>query len=91
MKVTYAWGKHPTFKRYSGKHHYKGSLHRHVIIEDLFNWLSKPTSVMYNVTHSIRLYRFVRVPFVIVWGLNCGFPLRDVMKYLAFWVRHATI
>ena len=76
-----------TFNRASKKHLYKGSLVQHIAVEDTLNFLSKPTSIFLRHTRCLAVYKLMRVPFVIGWGVNCGFGWRDSTRYLVWWLR----
>lgn len=77
--------KHKTFPRTNNQHTYSGSLVRHIVIENCFNFLSIPTSLMFKITRNVTMYKLSRIFFVIVWGLNCNFPVKDVFQYVVFW------
>jgi hypothetical protein len=88
VNVTHAWGYHPTSDT---RHNYRGNFKLHLIVENTFNTLARTTDFFHRKTRCFSVYKLLRVPYIIVWGLNCHFPLKDVMKYVAFWVRHATL
>lgn len=61
-------------------HTYKGSIIRHVAVENAIILIAKPTSL--RLIRNEKFYRIIRVYTVILWGLNCNFPFKDIALYV---------
>jgi len=35
----------------------------------------------------LLLYKILRVPIIMACGLNCNFPVKDVLLYVVWWFR----
>jgi len=68
----------PNGRNYVG-HTYRGSIIRHIAIEKAIDLLTIPT----NKVPSWKLYLVIRIPYSLAYGLNCNFPLKDTVKYVA--------
>lgn len=67
-------------------HHDPGTPLRHIVVElviyeyqALINWLGDACPV----------YELLKIPEILAFGLNCGFPPRDVALYLVWYLRGA--
>lgn len=63
----------------SEPHVYRGSLNRHVAVDNAIILIAKPTSL--KLIRNNRLYRILRFYCVVLWGLNCNFPVKDVWLF----------
>ena len=61
-------------------HKYKGSLKRHLIIENALIDL-RYTCIDYDATF---IWKIIQPITDFLLGLNCNFPINDVMKYVVF-------
>lgn len=69
-----------TAPKANSQHSYKGSLIRHITIE---NWLYRIRS--YCIDHdAISLFNWINKLIDIPFGLNCNFPMGDVVKYFVW-------
>lgn len=76
---------HPTTDFSSSDHTFKGSLMRHITVERIFCFLSKPVTIMWRKTGSYKVYRLLKCPFEIVFGLNMNLPIKDVLDWSCYY------
>jgi len=70
------------YTKEEGRHRYKGSLKRHVIIERLLYFLQKIFVRIFGLPLCGTSVAWLYLPLDIAFGLNCGFPPRHVVLYL---------
>jgi hypothetical protein len=71
------------FSNKTNRHTFKGSLIRHIIVENTLILIAKPTSL--RLVKNNTLYKLLRLPFCIFWGLNCNFSFNEIMRYVVFY------
>ena len=79
---------HPKTNFDSPNHTYKGSLIRHIAVEKTFAFASKPVSIMLRKTGSWRMYKLLKFPFEIVFGLNMNLPYQDIIRWVIYYVKY---
>lgn len=72
-----------------GNHTYKGSLTRHKAVEKVLYFLRRHTTrYINNFTRKFNkyLYRICYIPYHFFFGLNCNFPIKDIITFIRFWI-----
>jgi len=65
-------------------HTFKGSLTRHIAVEKAVYLMQK---IVEGVGDAFPLFDVLYIPIIIGFGVNCNFPIKDVMKYVVWWLR----